>query len=974
MNDPPPILRPGRIPSGGQSPSKLLRPSNDILVHISPATVVDALASPTGPLKACLDGASNAECEFAMQTAISFKKIWEWTRELRDWYWPNPAGPAGFEVSSARRKLDLLKKSDAEPAGQEYIGCVRTDDILRFEERIEVIQYELEALSVDDLKNHVMNNHIMPLSRPTTPASIRSGFSTMSSYVKMEDLTAVVTAIVVQTLPILARLNQLLRLWTIRLAVLHRIPSLLQDLEDAEVALDSGWNVISPPSNSPLGDGGNARGPSLTRSDFNVMKVVIEKKITKPGSTLDYMLDRLEGMPDTLPEEWLDRMEALEEGYGDWVVACERRIQESDWGHVERPSSHLAEKEAPVKTADTKLFDKSPALLAIDEQASSLDPPEKDDLEGSSESNRAVNFSAQPLDVSNSRDTNDSEDVTAESPQSAGNHVISPTVKIQPPEEEVGVGLGLKLGLDGVRDGLAHQPSQSLAPGVAATTTSEMTHTERPIASLAPSLLASTCVENAGVDDDSDEPSHLQPSRPSERYVDPEFDEFDKGLLSTCEEEDEDLELPPLRNERRRDSVSSLASTVLHDTSMRFDGMSSDFPEVSASPGVARSRVREAEYIEASPPSSPPVPKTSSRQLPDSPLDDVDEYDNYDDSTLPRTPIEGSFSESFFDDSYSVSEAASPIMRRESLGAQHLHQQISQIIDRIPAKIKLTEKPPINLNPPDLQLPKLRKKPSKEPFNRSRSSLSSRTAVSRNATPSFTLSPAKTTRPRQSKGQDIKVYHLARSTGEAPIKLSIRCVGESGERVMVRVGGGWADLSEYLNQYASHHGRRSVVTENTKVEVQDLPRAASRGPDIGSSPPSRSVSALEAPMSPLAVRKTRRSVGSTTSEAPRLRQSTPGLASRRFDESAVADDSFNRSMNNSRMSWREEDSSFLGLAGPNGKKVEMSEESKAWVESVKEKVRLASGERRVSAQDDYGKNRFGELGKVGGTKRIFPKK
>ncbi|KAK7220353.1 hypothetical protein V2G26_008356 [Clonostachys chloroleuca] len=191
---------------------------------------------------------------------------------------------------------------------------------------------------------------------------------------------------------------------------------------------------------------------------------------------------------------------------------------------------------------------------------------------------------------------------------------------------------------------------------------------------------------------------------------------------------------------------------------------------------------------------------------------------------------------------------------------------------------------------------------------------------------------------------------------------------------MVRVGGGWADLSEYLNQYASHHGRRSVVTENTKVEVQDLPRAASRGPDIGSSPPSRSVSALEAPMSPLAVRKTRRSVGSTTSEAPRLRQSTPGLVSRRFDESAVADDSFNRSMTNSRMSWREEDSSFLGLAGPNGKKVEMSEESKAWVESVKEKVRLASGERRVSAQDDYSKNRFGELGKVGGTKRIFPKK
>ena len=73
----------------------------------------------------------------------------------------------------------------------------------------------------------------------------------------------------------------------------------------------------------------------------------------------------------------------------------------------------------------------------------------------------------------------------------------------------------------------------------------------------------------------------------------------------------------------------------------------------------------------------------------------------------------------------------------------------------------------------------------------------------------------------------------------------------------------------------------------------------------------------------------------------------------------------------------------MGLSGPKGKRVEMSDENKAWVESVKEKVRLASGERRVpplaaasSAQPDEpngNKGRFGELGKVGGTKRLFRK-
>jgi hypothetical protein len=129
-------------------------------------------------------------------------------------------------------------------------------------------------------------------------------------------------------------------------------------------------------------------------------------------------------------------------------------------------------------------------------------------------------------------------------------------------------------------------------------------------------------------------------------------------------------------------------------------------------------------------------------------------------------------------------------------------------------------------------------------------------------------------------------------------------------------------------------------------------------------------------MTPLAVRKTRRSIGAAGSEAPRLRANTPALPARIPDDLEPASEERDvRSRSSSRLSWVEEDSSFLGLAGPSGKKVEMSEESKAWVESVKEKVRLASGERRVSnkQQDDFNKNKFGELGKVGGTKRLFRK-
>ena len=75
----------------------------------------------------------------------------------------------------------------------------------------------------------------------------------------------------------------------------------------------------------------------------------------------------------------------------------------------------------------------------------------------------------------------------------------------------------------------------------------------------------------------------------------------------------------------------------------------------------------------------------------------------------------------------------------------------------------------------------------------------------------------------------------------------------------------------------------------------------------------------------------------------------------------------------------------MGMAGPRAKQIEMSEESKAWVESVKAKVRIASGDTRKPSQSDAGGGpvpgptslvdggKFGEMGKVGATKRLFRK-
>lgn len=94
------------------------------------------------------------------------------------------------------------------------------------------------------------------------------------------------------------------------------------------------------------------------------------------------------------------------------------------------------------------------------------------------------------------------------------------------------------------------------------------------------------------------------------------------------------------------------------------------------------------------------------------------------------------------------------------------------------------------------------------------------------SSPGLTLSPAKVDeKARKSKASadpEVKLYHLSQEGERQPIKLYVRLVGE-GERVMVRVGGGWADLGEYLRQYAEHHGHRTV--SDGRVEVSSVEKA-----------------------------------------------------------------------------------------------------------------------------------------------------
>lgn len=257
-----------------------------------------------------------------------------------------------------------------------------------------------------------------------------------------------------------------------------------------------------------------------------------------------------------------------------------------------------------------------------------------------------------------------------------------------------------------------------------------------------------------------------------------------------------------------------------------------------------------------------------------------------------------------------------------------LEARISSILTSIPAHIRLTSGPEpdapevTHINP--FSGPKA--PAARQPAARLNRALTS--------TPTMTLAPAqpKTSRTRSQNGEpEIKLYHLHQAGKDVPIKLFVRLVGENGERVMVRIGGGWADLGEYLKEYATHHGRRAV--SDSRFDIQGLP----------SSPLASQTSPSSRPVTP--------SSGASSAIGFKRHQAVSGQFER--PHTPVSDPQIRPA---SRSSWTEEDSPSLGLAGPKTKKVDISPRKQAWVEEMLDQARQG-----------------GDVGKVGATKRVFLK-
>ncbi|PSN68828.1 hypothetical protein BS50DRAFT_490374, partial [Corynespora cassiicola Philippines] len=325
--------------------------------------------------------------------------------------------------------------------------------------------------------------------------------------------------------------------------------------------------------------------------------------------------------------------------------------------------------------------------------------------------------------------------------------------------------------------------------------------------------------------------------------------------------------------------------------------------------------------------------------------------------------------------------------QKSSSSSDELERKISDILTTIPAHIRLTSG--IGSEAREVKSRGLASKSSKGYLRTTRS-------FSGMKSPELTLSPARqddsanASSGRRSAAalrgdNDIKLYHLTQPGREHPIKLFIRRVGENGERVMVRVGGGWADLGEYLRQYAEHHGRRTVSEGKFELLGLEVADTSPNRPGSSIGKRDRRVSGETTTGSPNTTPVKSAAVGLLKDDQPPPPpmsdlSSTPGLTGE--DSSPPSGDS--------KRSWK---GTEVGLAGPKAKKLELSGEKQEWIEGMMKQARSVSGpltlprldqrhrpesrsgsrsaSRSASRAVARRQQSFGDLGKVGGTKRIY---
>ncbi|KAL6236035.1 hypothetical protein BDW75DRAFT_207882 [Aspergillus navahoensis] len=1046
-----------------------------LLGNLSPESTLQALMSidavPNNEqaaqdiLAKSISQASSAERALGIRAAVAAQKLGEWYKELQAWSWP-------------KRPHIGLGKGFIPPPGVEdtrYWGSLPSAVVKEREKRIEEIRDGMDGLEVEELKEHVLNAHIPGRSRPS------SANSTMSvppplSYVQLSDFTAVITATILRALPLLSRLTSLLSTWHARLVVSRQIPGLLRDLQFAKSEVKAAFDLLK--SSTPPTD----KDVLYSITNYHAKRAALESTVLSAGRRMDHILDLLEGREDSLPENWIDDLEAVEADFASWVMHAEKRAVENEW---RRQSAR------PMETIVEELgssTDKDPGL----EQAGDIQTLVAMNLETLADLPSPSPLPSKPIEKREASEVpamklGTASDTMAENlvSSAAADAALETMIKsnLKPDTGCVDVVREAKVEYDicntaapadSAHEGVVENDVTSGRPDIAAPTDavleavvennfSPQASTESkpplsqyvtlPVPSGSPQVAedpgrivmatadnetkCSTVVETITPD--------IHTSNPPARCVTPPVDHLaslpnlfiphDSSKVPTPRQQSEESQQDEKSTKKPLDSpikLSDKQKSCVRRTSNTSDCSLSDYPSLVSSPEMPEPRTSSS-LLE-----TPPYrPSTTTRQEDDhglredrllhlesqkpSPRDSFahgrtlslplqrfinDRIDvNYDHGSSNEDEFRPKKSQSPAErrqKSKSASARAEPLSSAttarlkkqltahpslESIGAyksktkpgnlktlagktksrsssmtkqpirpkDQMDEKINSILTSLPGNIHL-----VSADQDDDAISVA----SSVPLRRERLRPDSPQGTpSHSFTPnqSLTLRPALGRRRHSHAPEEssVKLYHLHRGGKSAPTKLFVRTVGD-GERVMVRVGGGWADLAEYLREYAIHHGYRHV-SETPRVEVEGLSSRdspsysppSSRVPSGSARPmPARPRSVLSSRPSPsLAVRKTRRSSNvsdfsdlRTASGSDTLNVSLSAFPDRRLSVSSNVSAGAMSSISEFRNGSPGAPAMPLGLAGPKprAKHATISPESEAWVEDVLGQARRSS--------------------------------
>ncbi|KAL3711047.1 hypothetical protein TMatcc_004844 [Talaromyces marneffei ATCC 18224] len=344
---PPSPHSPLRSPKRRQHLRHLPVDEDPLLGKLSPEAILDALAAINAVtrheghakdlLTRSISQASPDDRLLGARAAIAAKRLREWLKELQVWQWPK-----GLSIQQGKGFITPLDNQS------EFWGSLPAHLVVEYEARLEQIRDGMEGLNVDELKEHIMNVHVPGRSRPSSAHSALSAISAPPfTHVQLSDFTAVITATILRALPTLARLNVLFDNWTVRLLVLRQIPGLLTSLDTARAFLDC----------TLLATQESQRNKRYSMLDSNSGREKLVQLIGTAGSRMDTVLDALEGREDSIPEAWIDRMDALETDFANWVQLTGKMAIEKVWVSSESDvhrRSVVEEEELQPEVTDTE--------------------------------------------------------------------------------------------------------------------------------------------------------------------------------------------------------------------------------------------------------------------------------------------------------------------------------------------------------------------------------------------------------------------------------------------------------------------------------------------------------------------------------------------------------------------------------------------------------------------------------------------